>query len=281
MKSLVCKQIQSLRDFTDCNYPQGSFCFARLVRDRDIKVNGVRVLKDAILQPGDEVTYYTTPKEEAAPSHEVVYSDKNILIADKFSGVTSEGLCAELNFGGVYYAVHRLDRNTCGLIVYARNEEAAKELENSFKTGGVQKTYLAACADNFKTDKNTLTAYLVKDEKKSEVKIYDRPLQGALKIITEYAVLSRKAGVCLVRIKLHTGRTHQIRAHLAHIGCPVAGDEKYGDGALNKKFGVRRQCLVSKEIGFSGFGDKLSCLNGFCAESLFDISLETCRPVRK
>lgn len=280
MKKFVCAQTQSLKDFTDCNYPQGSFCFARLLRDRDIKVNGVRACKGAILHPDDEVTFYTTPKEEAAISHSVIYEDGNILVADKFSGVTSEGLCAELNEKGVFYPVHRLDRNTCGLIVYAKTEEAEGELLKAFKTGGVQKTYLAACADNFKKDKNTLTAYLLKDEKNSRVGISDRPLPKALKIITEYAVLKREGGICLAEITLHTGRTHQIRAHLAHIGCPVIGDEKYGDGELNKKYGVRRQCLVSKKMAFSSFSGGLSYLNGFCAVSLFNVSLGKCRPER-
>lgn len=270
----------SLKDFTDCNYPQGSFCFARLLRDREIKVNGARVFENVALNKGDSVSYYTTPKEEAAPSHCTVYEDGNILIADKFSGVTSEGLCAELNTYGVFYPVHRLDRNTCGLIVYAKTAEAEGELLKAFKTGGMQKTYLAACADKFKKDRDILKAYLVKDEKNSEVKIYDRPQPAALKIVTEYSVLQRKGGVCLAEIKLHTGRTHQIRAQMARIGCPVAGDEKYGDRNLNKKFGVKRQCLVSAKIQFSNLCGGLAYLNGFAAQSLFKISLDSCRPER-
>lgn len=280
MKNFVCGKTQSLKDFTDSAYPQGSFCFARLIRDRDIRVNGLRVSDNVNLKAGDSVSYYTTPKEEGAISHFTVYEDGNVIIADKLSGVSSEGLCAELNARGVVYPVHRLDRNTCGLIVYAKTGEAEKELLNAFKTGGVEKTYLAACADNFKTDKNTLTAYLLKDEKNSTVKIYGRPLNGALKIVTEYSVLGREGGICLVKIKLHTGRTHQIRAHMAHIGCPVVGDEKYGDGQINKKFGVRRQCLVAKKIEFLKLSGGLSYLNGFSAESLFKISLENCRPER-
>lgn len=267
-----------LKEFTDCAYPQGSFCFARLMRDRDIKVNGARVLKNAVLKAGDSVAYYTTPKEEAKPSHRVVFGDAEILVADKFSGVSSEGLCSELNAAGNFYPVHRLDRNTAGLIVYAKTRRAEESLLTAFKEGGIKKTYLAACADNFKSQKSTLTAYLLKDEKNSEVKIYDRPSPSALKIVTEYRVLQKGDGVCLAEITLHTGRTHQIRAHMAHIGCPVVGDEKYGDGALNKKFGVRRQCLVSKKLEFLNLAGGLSYLNGFTVQSFFEISLKKCRP---
>ena len=80
--------------------------------------------------------------------------------------------------------------------------------------------------------------------------MYGSPCAGALTAVTEYRVEERMDGIALVNIALHTGRTHQIRAHMAFIGCPVLGDEKYGDGALNKKYGARRQRLVSKTLQF-------------------------------
>lgn len=267
MKTFLCTDSQSLKDFTDCHYPQGSFCFSRLLRDREIKVNGARVSGNIVLSAGDSVAYYTTPKEESAPSHRVVFEDENIYVADKFSGVTSEGLSAELNTGGQFYPVHRLDRNTAGLIVYAKNPSAEAALLKAFREGGVEKTYYAVCLDNFKRDAAVLKGYLVKDPVSATVKIYGSPVRGGLKTVTEYSVSVRKNGLCIVRIILRTGRTHQIRAQFAGIGCPILGDEKYGDGGLNKKYGARRQRLLAAGITFSGFSGGFAYLNGFSAAS--------------
>ena len=271
MKTFTCTQRQTLRDFTDANFPQGSFCFARLLRAKDIKVNGVRVNKNIALKSGDEIVFYTTEKQESMPTHGKVYEDENVYIADKFSGVSSEGLCAELNTYGTFYPVHRLDRNTCGLLVYAKNREAESSLISAFKDRGVQKTYSAICKNNFTVDKQILTAYLVKDEKGALVKVFDRPREVAQKIITEYAVEQKSGDIALVSIVLHTGITHQIRAHFAHICCPVLGDNKYGDEALNKKYGLARQCLVSKRLEFCKLTDGLEYLNGRTFLSNFNL----------
>ena len=115
MKLFTVAQSCKLKEFTDFNYPQGAFCLNVLLKKRDIKVNGVRVGQNIALNAGDEVIYYTTPVQEAKPSHFTVYEDANILVADKLSGVTSEGLLSELCGNGDYRAVHRLDRNTRGL----------------------------------------------------------------------------------------------------------------------------------------------------------------------
>lgn len=274
MKKFVCTQPYTLRDFTDAVYPQGSFCLASLLREKDIKINGVRVNKNVELKEGDEVVYYTTPAQESARTHEVVYVDENVLIADKFSGVSSEGLCSELNMSGKFFAVHRLDRNTEGLIVYAVNEEASERLKEAFKAHGVQKTYIAVCKNAFMTDKKTLTGYIKKDASAAKVRVYDSPSSGLLKIVTEYAVKEDWGELALVDIVLHTGRTHQIRAHMAHMGCPVLGDNKYGDEALNGKYSLSRQCLVAKRLKFLSLDGELKYLNGKTFESRFSFKRE-------
>lgn len=281
MKTFICAQPQTLRDFTDCTYPQGSFCFAQLLRARDIKVNGARVNSNVSLKEGDEVVYYTSARQENAPSHTDIYEDGNLLVADKFSGVSSEGLCSELNTYGVYYPVHRLDRNTCGLILFAKSKEAEKELLRVFKDRDVQKTYMAVCRDGFKEPEKTLTAYMKKDSKEALVKVFASPGRGLQKIITGYKVLQKGGGLALVEVRLYTGKTHQIRAHMSYMGCPVLGDNKYGDEALNRRYGLSRQCLISKRIEFSALSGCFEYLNGMAFQSSFSFDLSEIRPANK
>lgn len=268
MKTYTVGEKTTLKKFTDFTYPQGAFVLTSLLKKRDVKVNGARVSCDVALEAGDVVAYYTTPRQEAAPTHERVYEDENIVICDKFSGVTSEGLLCELCEGGRYLAVHRLDRNTQGLIVFAKNGQSERELLQAFRQKRVEKTYLALCKDRFSFGHAVLKAYLVKDAKKSLVKISDTPLPEGVEIVTEVTVKERDGGLALAEIALHTGKTHQIRAHMAHIGCPVLGDEKYGDGDLNERYGARRQRLVSKRLRFFT-EDGLSYLKGREFESKF------------
>ena len=143
MKVFTVAQSCTLKEFADFNFPQGAFCLNQLLKKRDIKVNGARVGENVALKAGDTVIFYTTPAQEAKPSHYTVYEDNNILIADKLSGVTSEGLTAELCANGSCFAVHRLDRNTQGLIMFAKTAQAETELLSAFKERKIQKTYLA------------------------------------------------------------------------------------------------------------------------------------------
>ena len=106
MKKFTVRNDTNLKDFTDSVYPQGSFCFAALLRAKDIKVNGVRAAKNVSLSAGDEVAYYTTLKQESMPSHKTVYEDGNVYIADKFSGVSFEGLLSELSGRGEIGRAH-------------------------------------------------------------------------------------------------------------------------------------------------------------------------------
>ena len=251
MKKFTVTENSTLKDFTDCTYPQGSFFFNALLKKGDIRVNGVKQRANCAVAAGDEITFYTTQAQEEKPPHKVVYEDENVYVADKLSGVSSEALFCELAERGAGYPVHRLDRNTSGLIVLAKNEIAQVELEGAFKEREVEKIYLCVAADNFKADKAVLTAYLKKDEKCKFVRIYPAPNADRVKIVTEYEVLERRGGLALVKITLHTGKTHQIRAHLSYIGCPVLGDEKYGDFALNKKYKVTRQLLTAYRLKFN------------------------------
>lgn len=272
MKTFFVKENSTLKEFTDNTYPQGSFAFNALIKRGDVRVNGEKKRADCKVNVGDEVVYYTTPTQEAKPSHSIIYEDENIYVADKFSGVTSEALFCELEEKGISYPVHRLDRNTSGLIVIAKTERAQKELIEAFKSRSVEKVYLCLAKNAFKKKADSLSAYLKKDSSSGKVRIYPTAKECGAKILTDYEVIQSFGDYALVKVILHTGKTHQIRAHLAYIGCPVLGDTKYGDFALNKKYSATRQILIAKYLKFS-LSSNLSYLNSLSFESKFSPEL--------
>ncbi len=249
MKKFTVTENQKLKNFTDNFYPQGSFAFSRLLKDKDIRINGKKTGENVMLFIGDEVTYFTSQREEKIPFYERVYEDRNVLVVDKYAGVNSEALFYSLLQTGEYYFIHRLDRNTAGLMIFAKTKNAEKSLLKAFKQKTVKKVYNAVCFNKFKKESAVLCDYLIKDERTAKVKIYSTPKPNAEKIITEYKVIKSEGDYySFVEITLHSGKTHQIRAHMAFIGNPVAGDEKYGDEKLNKKYKVKRQVLVAKYL---------------------------------
>ena len=268
MLELIVDKPQNLKEFTDNAYAQASFYYNALIKNREIKVNGKRVDRDVMLNAGDVVAYYLTKKQEEKPAFYTVYEDENLLVVDKEDGVNSEAVFAALQRQGEYYFIHRLDRNTKGLLSFAKNVEAETELLRAFKERTAEKIYHALCFGTPPKTEAILTDSLQKDGGRSLVKVFSRPTQGAEKIVTEYKLLERRGETSLLEIKLHTGKTHQIRAHMAHIGCPLVGDMKYGVTAKNKALSCARQQLISKRLTFSFVG-KLAYLNALTFESRF------------
>lgn len=243
--------------------------FQKLLRQKDIKVNGKRVNKDVKLCVLDEVlVYYNAQNSINTQDIPVYLNESGVLVVDKKSGITSEDFSriVEANFTGAKLC-HRLDRNTSGLLVFATTNEAYNAVLNAFKTRAINKEYVCEVYGKVKEPNKTLTSYLKKDAENSKVYIYDNKVTGSVKIVTEYKVIKQNLNSTLLNVKLITGKTHQIRAHLAHIGNFIIGDGKYGVNAVNQTFNAKTQRLTAYKLTFNfEKNSPLQSLNGRVVE---------------
>ena len=198
MKEYTVHENTTLAAFTDNTCAQASFCLRTLLKGRDVRVNGVRVGTDVPLRQGDVVRYYMTKAQEEKPAFAILYRDENVIVTDKASGVNSEAVFSALQEGQECYFIHRLDRNTAGLMIFARNRAAETELLSAFRERRVEKVYLARVIGTPSPAHAVKEAYLVKDAAASQVRVSAKPVGE--KIVTEYDVL--EAGeTSLVRIR--------------------------------------------------------------------------------
>ena len=256
----------------------------KYIRLKRIKCNGKGAKRDTRLEKGDVVQLYINdeffekPREEnswlkvGTPRLNIVYEDENILLLDKKPGVLCHSagvwdyntLIANVQ---AYMAqkgewkpkeensfapalCNRIDRNTGGIVIAAKNAEALRILNDKIRDREIEKYYLCAVQGRPKPAEGRLENFLFKDAKKNQVFVKDRPEPGAKTAVTEYRTLMSKGPLSLVECRLLTGRTHQIRAQMAHAGWPLLGDGKYGSERFNRGFEEKGQALYSYRLRF-------------------------------
>ncbi len=257
------------------------------MKRRDVRVDGVKTGGDMRVRAGQEIRAFF-PKNalgetatKKLPPPQIVFEDERVLLIDKPQGLPSQNekdpLSGDtaLTRALVYlrsagektdqvHLCHRLDVQTGGLLLLVKDDAAYEAALRAFSERTNQKFYTCRVKGCPAREQAVMRAYLRKDAESARVSVTDYPARGAQEIVTAYRVLE-PGEISRLEVELITGRTHQIRAHLAHVGHPIVGDDKYGDRALNRRLGVRRQQLWATRLVLHA-GGALSYLDGRCFE---------------
>ena len=256
----------------------------KYIRLKRIKVNGKGSKRDVRLAEGDLLQLYINdeffdqPNEENAflmianPNVDIVYEDENIILANKRPGQVvhtdeSESVNTLINHIQAYLyqkrewnprwenafapaLCNRIDRNTGGMVIAAKNAETLRIMNEKIRDREILKYYLCITVGRPRPAEGKLHEFLLKDEAKKQVFVHHSPVPGAKTAVTFYKTLDSRGELSLVECELLTGRTHQIRAQFADAGHPLLGDGKYGNGNINRKYGLQKQCLYSYKLKF-------------------------------
>lgn len=262
----------------------------KFIRQKKVRVNGKHPAPEARLAAGDTVTLYLRPElfdtqtsalpDAKIPSYiDVIYEDENILIANKPAGLLSQDDSGADSLAGRVLAYlyengewrpqngfrpelcHRIDRNTCGLVIAAKTHDALTIMCDKIRLREVEKYYLCLAYGELEPPNGTFTDYIFKHTSESRVTVTPHPVRGAKTAVTNYRTLGVRDGVSLVECGLETGRTHQIRAQLAFHGHPLVGDGKYG-----RDKGAQHLCAYKLIFKFKTTAGKLGYLNGKTVE---------------
>lgn len=224
-----------------------------LLKKRDVRIDGVKSGKGDLVRGGDVLEIFA-PEKHFCPEAQIIFDDGRLLAAVKPQGLPSlpdqDGVGADtmqarlLRTHPSAKLCHRLDAATGGVMLASLCDETEKQAFDAFKQHAMGKAYRALLIKRPPRDEMTLRAHLTKDAKRATVRVSDKAVPGSKEIITRVKVLGEKQGLWDVQLEPVTGRTHQLRAHTAHIGCPILGDDKYGDRDANKRLGfMNRLCL--------------------------------------
>lgn len=233
-------------------YPELSYNFLmKLVRKKDVFINGKRASADSNVCSGDTVSLFLCP---SATPFNVCFESEYVFCVNKQKGIQSDGTYSLSGLAKYVFPdcvmLHRLDTNTSGLVLFAKCEQVAEYVKEQMKNGHVEKTYLATVYGEPDFRNTTLTGYLQKDAESGRVKIFDSPGKNRTKVSLACSVVSRKDGLSVLEVKIHNGKTHQIRSQLAYSGYFIIGDGKYGDDRINRMYGYKSQELKAVRIKF-------------------------------
>ena len=270
----------------------------KYIRTKKIKVNRARTQQSYMLCEGDEIQlfireeFFASPETDQSalfrirPKLNILYEDEHILLLNKRPGVlVHEDTAAAENTLIMHVKAYlaqkgeydpeaeqsfapalcnRIDRNTGGIVIAAKTAEALRVMNEKIRNDEVRKFYLCAVHGCPKPRRATLTAWLRKNSEDNLVEISDVRKPGFKEIITKYRVLSEREDKSLLEVELVTGRTHQIRAHMAHVGHPLVGDGKYGVNRDDREKGYKHQALYAFRLEFAFREDSgtLQYLNG-------------------
>ncbi len=233
------------------------------LKRKDVRINGTRSGADAVVRGGDGLKLYIDDQYFTAQLS-ILYQDDQLLALDKPAGlpvdVDGAGIGADTLIARAQALFptarlcHRLDAGTGGVVLCSLTDAAHEVLLAAFRDHMIEKHYSALVFGQPKSESGALKAFLIKDAAGSKVRILDRPAPGAMPIETRYQVIRRGKTACKLDIELITGRTHQIRAHMAHMGWPLIGDDKYGDRAANQRFDAKTPQLWCRELRIDAGG---------------------------